>query len=199
MPKTKDADAAPFVQRRFLNESGLTDDPQLNNFAVAEKTNSDELKRALTDLSTLGTRLAVFHKRIERHWRRLERLKSRILEQFLVVDGREVDFKSRLRRVQDLQTAYDDAVCSVGDLQVQVSKLKKLTERAIDDQYRVEIGKRVAAARQACGLSQQKLADAVKVSKSFIALFELGQRELSLPALRRLIDLVVDGDANRIL
>lgn len=187
------------LQRKFcldrLTKRGIKvieDDDAVNlesyDLARIANQSSDAMTERLRELKIIAAILAQYHKKLMGHYGKIETVREKILNAYADTKGNDDEIKNKLLRVQTLSRNYANAVGAVGDLQKKIAELVRADEKAIDAQYRREIGGRVRQARQAKGATQLEAAIAAKVSRGMIAAFERGEKEISFPTFKRLIN-----------
>lgn len=186
-------------QRKFcidrLVERGIKiveddDNVNLESYDVTRIANqgSDAMTERLNELKIIADILAQYHKRLMTHYGKIETAREKILSAYANSKGGDNVINQKLVHVQTLSSNYANVLGNVGDLQKAISVNIRTAEKAIDAQYRKEIGSRVRQARQAKGATQLEAAMAARVSRGMIAAFERGEKEISFPTFKRLIN-----------
>lgn len=208
MPKTKDAnwlftvDPLMFLRERFFRDrlkrkgivfssifDNVPDMAIIANYDVRYLNfNSVTIEKKLFGIREIANALTAYQRKILRQSHRIKRMQEKILDAYVYSNNDDDTFKKKIQRAKELLTYYSVALDSLRSLSDKAQEIIKAAEREFDTQYRREVGNRVRIARQAKGATQQDVATELKISRSMLAQFEKGNREISYPTLRRLLN-----------
>lgn len=208
MPKTKDANwlftvnPLMFLRERFFRDrlkrkgivfssifDNVPDMAIIANYDVRYLNfNSVTIEEKLFGIREIANALTAYQRKFLRQSHRIKRMQEKILNAYVYSNNDDDTFKKKIQRAKELLTYYSVALDSLRRLSDKAQEIIKAAEREFDTQYRREVGNRVRIARQAKGATQQDVATELKISRSMLAQFEKGNREISYPTLRRLLN-----------
>ena len=187
MPKKKDAlalrdfDKERILQRRYFKDLELvqgTDEEIISALKnLPEGKTIDDWEAQLRKIQNLRGRLERYHKLIERHQLRWERVEKYVHDKLNLPENDEMILRP---------AEYGVAETAIFEIQKKTDNLFREVDAKIQTRYRRELATRLRHYRKAAGLSQQELGEKVYMSQRGISNYDTGARDISMPTLIRL-------------
>ena len=179
MPKKKDAlalrdfDKERILQRRYFKDLELaqgTDEEIISALKILpEGKTIDDWEAQLRKIQNLRRRLSEYHKLIERHQLRWERVEKYVHDKLNLPENDEMILRP---------AEYGVAETAIFELQKKTDNLFREVDAKIQRRYRRELATRLRHYRKAAGLSQQELGERTFTSQRGIAHYDKGDTDI---------------------
>ena len=213
MPKTKDAfafrdfDEERILQRRYFKDFHFDEDKTDAEIIAAMSANDfdsfETTQKKIDALDVLLAKAAEYQKHIERHGARLTKYAHAVAHRIATDEQSDISLlRGRHKRAGNLSQKYSGCVSDidgtttyfrggivvddVGRLCQKIAKSYKVLDEKIKLHYRKIFASRLKQARKTAGLTQEKIAPKVGLTKNGYALYETAKRDPSIPTLIRL-------------
>lgn len=135
------------------------------------------MERRLEQARTCSSVVGLLNRRINRHCRRIEAVRQRLIEKFLRTSDDGI--KAKIDRAAKLKLAYDDVTLTIFDLQGKITNMIRDGEKAISKTFSRELGERIKNVRLKRGLPRDELAKDLQISYNSLSQYERGERDVS--------------------